>query len=382
MGFTRPGIQTELDRFFKSLSPSIQFDSVTKGAFTQSRSKLKPETFIELDKANLSYFETRAIKKQNWKGKRIIAIDGSNLNLPHTQDVKNEFGSTKNQYQELINAHCSFAYDVCNELIIDAKIASKSVCEQELVVSHLSSLNPENDILVFDRGYPAQWLMELLNREGFKFCFRLSRGWNAAKTIMKDNQKDIDWSVTRRGSKDSLKVKALNLSTQTNGLRLTSILLPSQQQEVLATNLTDRDEFNIKSLKELYKLRWAIEESYKLLKKGLHIEYFTGKTALAVKQDFHAKVLMLNLGSMIRSQSSIRKGKKAKHKVQLNKTQTLAKLKDFLIDIFYLDNLRENIVQMLRVLEKCHEIVRPNRTFERKVSSSRRRHKVMTYKGI
>ena len=49
-------------------------------------------------------------------------------------------------------------------------------------------------------------------------------------------------------------------------------------------------------------MRWGVEESYKSFKKTLHIEHFTGKSAQSVKQDFYARVFMLNMASMIRTQ--------------------------------------------------------------------------------
>ena len=38
MGFTRPSVQTELDRFFKSLAKSPEsFETISKSAFTQAQ---------------------------------------------------------------------------------------------------------------------------------------------------------------------------------------------------------------------------------------------------------------------------------------------------------------------------------------------------------
>ncbi len=85
MGFTRPGVQTELDRFYKSMSKSTaSFNSISKSAFTQARRKLKPEAFVELAQSQLSYFHTYGPHKKLWENKRIIAIDGRCLNLPYS----------------------------------------------------------------------------------------------------------------------------------------------------------------------------------------------------------------------------------------------------------------------------------------------------------
>ena len=85
----------------------------------------------------------------------------------------------------MVSARCSFAYDVVNELVLDAKIAPRRSCEKELAFNHIKHLNANSDILVFDRGYPCHWLIGLLMKEDFKFCFRLSTAWRKATTRMK-----------------------------------------------------------------------------------------------------------------------------------------------------------------------------------------------------
>ena len=388
MSFTRPSVQTELDRFFKSLSKSADsFESISKSAFTQARRKLKPEAFIELTQSQLSYFQQHAPYKKNWKEKRVVAIDGSLLSLPYSEELSTAFGFLKNQHEvKSVGARCSMAYDVCNELVLDACISSRSSCEKELSVTHLNHLNPETDILVFDRGYPSLWLMGMLEERGFKFCFRLSTAWKDAVALAKSKKTDIDWSSKRRSNKDLGKLKEHNLPQEINGLRLVSIKLSSGEKEILATNLTDRTVFDLTSLKELYHLRWGVEENYKVLKQVSQVEYFTGKTVQAIKQDFHARIFMANMASMISSQGlqehKEEKEKINKHLVKANKTQVLAKIKDFLLDLFYSYKRKKLIQQMIKLLSRCFEIIRPNRSFPRPNTASRRHHKHINSKGI
>lgn len=384
MGFTRPSVQTELDRFFKALSNShTSFESISKSGFTQARKKLNYEALIDLSKSQLHYFNKKAICKKYWKGKRVVAIDGSLLNLPHTKEIADTFGSAKNQHEDLISARCSFAYDVCNELVLDAIIAPRLSCEKELAVQHLKHLNPKTDILVFDRGYPCQWLMGLLMKEGFQFCFRLSTAWKHAYRLIEEGNQDVDWTMVRHSQREWGKLKTYELSRELPGLRLSSIPLPGQEKEVLVTNLVDKEEYCLKDLKMLYHLRWGVEEAYKVFKKVLYIEYFTGKTVHAIFQDFHAKILMLNTASMIRTQA-IKKITKAgkKNHYQPNKTQVIAKVKDFLVDVFFGNLIVESIKQLLHILKKRLEIVRSNRSFLRPDTSSRRRYKILNSKGI
>jgi hypothetical protein len=303
------------------------------------------------------------------------------LNLPFSNEIKEYFGGTKNQHEEIICARCSFAYDVCNELVLDAIIEKRRSCEKDIAVKHLLALNPNTDILVFDRGYPAQWLIGLLNNLGFKFCFRLSTSWKIAHKALNEND-DINWVLKWNSHRALGKMKTYNIPKEIEGLRLLKIELSSHNSEVLLTNLSDNNSFSMKDMKELYRLRWGVEESFKLFKKTQNIEYFSSKTVLGIQQDFHAKVVMLNLATVIRTQGIIIKRGKTKHLRQVNKTQALAKIRDFLIDLFYSDKIRHYIELMLKFLCKSTDIIRLNRTFPRSDNSARRRFKVVNYRGI
>lgn len=383
MSLTRPSVQTELDRFFKAISKSpTSFESISKSAFTQSRRKLKPEAFIELARTQLSYFEKNAPFKKYWNEHRVVSIDGSSLGLPNSEELKNEFGVARNQFDELVTSRCSFAYDVCNGLILDAVIAPYNSCEKELALAHLSQLDPAKDILVFDRGYPSQWLIGLLMQKGFKFCFRLSSSWKDGLELLDKGRCDVDWVLKRRSNKDLGKMKKYGIPNKLEGLRLVSIELPSGEKEILATNLINREVFSIDELSYLYNLRWGVEEGYKLFKNVLHIEHFTGKTSQAIKQDFFAKVFMFNMASMIGSQGRNRRKKKSKHKLQINKTQLIAKTKDFLTNIFYSNKLVKAVIQLLNLINQRLEIVRPNRSFPRTDTSKRGRRRTINSKGI
>lgn len=386
MSFGKSSVQVELDRFYKTLfESSNSFHSISKSAFTQSRKKLLPEAFVELADEQLNYFSDNAPNNKTWNGFRLVAIDGSSLNLPDSSEIKQHFGFTHNQHDQINKARCSFAYDVCNELILDAQITAYKSCEKELAVLHLQKLNPETDILIFDRGYPALWLMALLQKMKFKFCFRLSSSWKDGVDLINSKETDIDWVSTRRSNKECDKFATYELPKKLNGLRLVKIPLSSGQIEILATNLLDREIFDVPTMKSLYNMRWGVEEAYKLLKKAINIEYFTGKTVHSIKQDFYAKVFMLNIASIMRTQyidDYHVKKINSKHIQKVNKTHVLAKIKDYLINLMTSEKIICHINQIKQMLKNSFDIIRPNRSFIRNDTSARRRSKSMNYKGI
>ena len=99
-------------------------------------------------------------------------------------------------------------------------------------------------------------------KENFKFCFRLSTAWKNASTQMEGEENDVDWTMNHNTHKCSDQMKRYNIPKQLKGLRLVAIDLFSGEKEILLTNLTDRQEFDIENLKELYHLRWGVEEGY------------------------------------------------------------------------------------------------------------------------
>jgi hypothetical protein len=131
-------------------------------------------------------------------------------------------------------------------------------------------------------------------------------------------------------------------------------------------------------------MRWSVEECYKKLKQISQIEYFSGRTVHAIKQDFYARIILLNMASMIETQSLApsleSKTGSRKYRLQINKTQLMAKVKDFILDIFYSPNRKVFIEKMIQLAMECYDIVRPDRHFKR-TRGFRYHRKPLMYKG-
>jgi len=389
LGFNRPGLQVEIDHFLKASSlDKDQIVTYTKAAFSQARQKIKSEAFITIKDKQLAYFNQYAPLKSTWMGYRVVAIDGSSLILPKKQNLVKHFGTFKNSGKvENPGARISAAYDICNQLILDAQIGKMEVGEQSMARKHLKSLNPNNDLLLFDRGYPSIGFALELDSEGFRFCFRLSTAWKEAHDLLQITE-DVDW-VLKKGKrykvgKDEKGKNIENyLSQDFKGFRLVKIILESGETEVLLTNLADRNLFSLNTLKDLYHMRWSIEECYKRIKQVSQIEFFSGYSVKAVEQDFHARIVLLNLAAMIETQHlQLRLDeRKCKHKLQVNRTQVNAKLKDFLYDILYRPELGKSINKMLQLLVNAYDIVRGNRRFKRNMTY-RYKRKPLNYKAF
>ena len=83
-----------------------------------------------------TYIESNTTIKRFY-GFRILSVDGSKLTLPNTEELKNEFGESKNQTNTgVVQARISVLYDVLNLLVLDSEMDNLKRCERTLALRH------------------------------------------------------------------------------------------------------------------------------------------------------------------------------------------------------------------------------------------------------
>lgn len=372
-------IQRELDRFFKTYNSNLLAEQfVSQSAFSQARLKIDPKAFVELRNDVTSHFYSN-YQVNKWFGFRLIAVDGSSAVLPKNTETIKEFGmhTTDIEKKSVVLARISKAYDVLNNLTIDAMLTNPHTDERTLATRHLSYCG-KGDVMLFDRGYPSFELFRDTLASGAHFCARVSvANWGIAKRLVESGKKQI--IVELEPSEKFLKKhKTDGVIAEPIKCRFVCVELPSGEKEVLVTSLLDMQEYPHHVFKKLYHLRWGIEESYKKDKHRLQLENFSGKTITAIYQDFYANMLLGNLTAILSSsiQGMIKKKKNmAKHKYQVNITTSLSKVKDTIILLF----IRMDVSWLLYKLEQmflCNLLpVRQGRSFDRKKFNRKRYHK-------
>jgi len=328
------------------------------------------------------YKNTQAYLK--WKDYRLCAIDGSQFRLPDEIDIINTFGEHKGKESQ--NA-CSMAlssvcYDVLNNIVLDASINPPHASERELAYQHLLQAQ-ENDLRLYDRGYPAFWLFAAHQKQNSSFCMRVKSNLEKVYRDFKASGKKQTIIMLKPNKKSITQCVDKNLSTQPIRLRLIRVDLKSEV-EILITNILDADIINVSEFKALYHLRWGVEENYKRQKQWLEIENFSGKTAHSVKQDFFAKLVTLNLTAITLSASQAivtTQTSKRKRQYKVNFAQALSKMKDNIITLLHHDTWREHLVALIHYCAQTIEAVRKGRTFKRKKGKLKNKIKHLCYKS-
>lgn len=76
-------------------------------------------------------------------------------------------------------------------------------------------------------------------------------------------------------------------------LRLVRFQLDTGEYECIVTNL-GKDRFPPEKIKELYRLRWGIETSFRKLKYNIGVSNLHSKKAEYVEQEIYARIIMYN----------------------------------------------------------------------------------------
>lgn len=381
-------IQRELNSFYQKVTGSdFSIQSVTKSAFTKARAKLKAEAFVELNQVGNQSFYQDAPYKQ-WNGFRLLSIDGSTLVLPKHKTVIEEFGITN--FGPYANAPRSVArismlYDVLNFTTLDGQIDRYDSCERELARKHLPCVNAGKDLLILDRGYPSLPFMFELHQLGIDYCIRMKNGWwLEVREMLKKKQRDKIVTF-KLPAKDKDLLGKYNSADDTFKCRLIVISLPDGGIEVLCTSVLERKTLPYNSFASLYHYRWNIEEGYKLYKCRIQMEAFSGKTALAVKQDFFARIFMMTTMAVLAFpiEEKIREEQQQsnrKHQHKINRTNALSMIKEMVAKVFINKIIQPALKALDNILKTTTEIVRPGRNFERK--KLKKKPPAMNYKQL
>lgn len=361
---TKRSLSSGLEAFVKELG-GISWESYSKQAFSQGRQRIKPEAIRALMTATQDRFYREA-DYATWQGNRVLAIDGSRYNLPTSEELREHYGVQKSSGEQ-VQALGSCLYDVLNGLVLDAQLTRVDGNERELAKRHFDMLkaNParrgEKELLLMDRGYPSRELIQEMEQRGLLYIMRCSREF--CRSMRLDGRNDCVIEHRFAQAKDKTR------------LRIVRFPLDNGDEEIIVTNLFD-PSLSVQDFKELYHLRWSIETSYSNLKNKLEIEDFSGRSVLAVEQDYYATVTVANLVSilMFDNQEDIKiynSSAERKYEYKQNVNTTVGLLKDELLFLLMDDSPRRRRRRMLRLM--AHALrslvpVRPDRSFPRKRS--------------
>ena len=342
---------------------------ITKQAFSKSRNNIKSEAFREFAHVSSATVMSETKDCGDIRGYRAFSVDGTELEIPPTPENISYFGTHGGP--TACRARVSALLNISEGIIADAEITPLSTDERTLANHHIEYLKKylgQRDLMIFDRGYPSKDLINTLESSHIKYLMRAQK--SLAKEIDETPENDFNFIWT-------YKENHLNI-------RVVRVVLETGEVENLITNLP-KEEFETEHFKELYFMRWGIESKYNTLKNKLLVEHFSGKTRLAIEQDFYATIWVANMLALAKGAADEQiaeenAGKKLKHRYQANEKLAIKKFRDRLIQLMAEDDLkvRESLFDLLVIdIARDRSLIRPGRHFPRPNDSHhRRKHRI------
>lgn len=380
-------LQNRLNEFFDKLHDGMQ--PATASAFTQARSNLRHTAFIALNKEGVvdPFYADGAFKK--WRNHRLLAIDGSKIILPSSQEIRDDFGAIAitdkdgARTGEYNAALASVLYDVLNGIAVDSTLASCRSSELELAKGHLKHIK-QGDLLLADRNYPSYEFLASASTHSGHFVVRCSRGSFREARDLFDSPADSRITTLTPHPMNSKRIKELGLPSELR-VRFVRVMLKTGEPEVLVTSLLD-EAITADDFKELYNLRWGVETYYHTLKSHLALENFSGLTSEAVKQDFYAMVFLSGLEAVLVSEAQeVLDTRESVHQQRVNHAVSFNVLKNNIMQLLHSEEDVGSVVAKMTSLflsspiasRKGRQVVRKIASPNRALNYQKRRRKII-----
>ena len=361
----------------------LDVNTVSAPGFVESRVKIKQEAFKYL----LDYMNKAYPCNNTYKGYRLLAVDGSDITIPTN---KNDYQtlSPHGGQKEYSNYHLNALYDILNNRYLDAVIQGiRDEDERSAMIEMSEKYKGDKAIFIADRGYETYNLFEHIRNTNNYFLIRV-KDIDSKTSLTKRFKslpskgtfdKEVNITFTNRSTND-IKFKPEKYVTIMNNqnfdyldennhfyeakYRVIRIRIDGKDEknETIITNLP-KGEFSSEDIKELYKLRWDIEVSYRHLKYSVNLNALHSKRRDFIKQEIWARMIMFNISMIIIEEAYKHKIKKKdrKYEYKINIARAIHLIRDSITK-------RKGGAppDLLELIAKEILPVRPGRSFERK----------------
>lgn len=370
LSFESKSLGYEIGKFFayKKGFPSVS-------SFVQQRKKLSYTAFEQLFH---SFNQQTDEHPQLYKGYRLLAIDGSELDLPYNP---NESNCKKGKHVSTL--HLNGLFDVMSRVFVDVLVEREQQQDERgsgcILIDRLSNKYPA--LIIADRNYESYNFFAHIIEKGCDYVIRIKDIHSTGILSGMDKPDTEEFDIIRRvfitrkhnflTKKHSQKYKYLAKKKRFDFLnddtaeayemvlRFVRFKLSDNTYECLATNLPE-EVFTAEDLKEIYRLRWCIETGFCLLKHVVGLIAFHSKQENSILQEIFARLVMHNFSMLIVKRVRIPEKKNLKNELQVNRTQAF-----YICRHFFTHCGPKTLFNIEEAIRRYLLPVRPNRTIPR-----------------
>lgn len=321
----------------------------TPAAVSQRRANIPPDVFQDV----FNSFNTACKDSETFRGYRLLAVDGTSVNIPRNPKAPS-FVCNDSAPQGYNQLHLNPLFDLCNKIFFDAVIQPEP-CKDEIgaLVEMLKRNNFDSPTLIIaDRGYEAyNVLAHCIEKPNTDFLIRVKQNHSAMREIARLPMCELDCSIgftitttqtnedkrnhyiylqVPKKSKPGSKTRRARWdfpSPYTMRLRIVRFLLDTGEFETIATSLPST--FTAEDIKELYRMRWGIETSFRSMKYIVGLVNLHGKRDAYAEQEIYAAMTMFNFTNRIAREVIIRQPKDSVYAYKVNYTMATTLCREF-----------------------------------------------------
>lgn len=316
---------------------NYSLDTATSSAFVQQRNKLLPETMEML----FCSFVKRTSNATLYKGFRLLAMDGSDIQIPTTKEDTDSYYPGTNGQRPYNLLHLNALYDLLSHTYADVLIQKSHYANERRAFTDMVDRSDDIPTLfIADRGFEAFNVLAHIQEKGAKFLIRVKdisscggiasglqlpeqdefdvfislllsrKQTNADKALFKD--RNHFRFISASSTFDYLPVKnkkSIPVAPYPLSFRVVRFPISDTTYETVITNLDEKD-FPPEELKKLYAMRWGIETSFRELKYTIGLLHFHAKKVEHIFQEIFAALIMYNFCELITSPVVIHKAHK------------------------------------------------------------------------
>jgi len=247
--------------------------AVTEEAFVQARQRMPLSFWAALLMLLAERFQEAHGKQLRWHEFRLMALDGTTLNLPNWRALRDHFGSAQNGKSWRAQARMVMLQFPLARLPFRYELGTLAEGERAVASRLLAGLC-RNDLVLMDQGFWSYRLFWQIDQQQAYFAIR--RFAQARfRMVQRLGPKDrlVDWRPTdprqRRGLPESIRLRVIDY--QIKGFRPTGIVTNLRDpvrvpREAWIRLATQEDAGRLRLAQGLYHRRWEIETTYYELK--------------------------------------------------------------------------------------------------------------------
>ena len=219
----------------------------------------------------------------------MIAVDGSHIHVPNNPDDPDSYVCSRENEHFHNEFHLNAFWDILQGTFIDVILQKyRTQNEDQALIDMIERLELKEAIIVCDRGYEAYNNMAHFQEAGFKYVIRVKKigSYGIADGLDIPNNSRFDYLAPSKRTEAAV---FFNLD-----FRILRVKISEDDYEMIVTNLPE-DKFPPERVKEIYGMRWGIENSFRDLKYIIRLLRFHSKKSPFVIQEIYANLIMHNM---------------------------------------------------------------------------------------